>query len=62
MARKGFVMTDTTISDIQADAESVKDLFEFTPPRGVTGCVLLKHNIVFLLFSLSHISHYKYTS
>jgi hypothetical protein len=35
-AENGFVTTDTTISDFQADAESIKNLFDFTPPKGVT--------------------------
>jgi outer membrane lipoprotein-sorting protein len=33
---KGFVTTDTAISDFQADAEAMKDLFYFIPPKGVT--------------------------
>lgn len=32
---KGFVTTDTTISDFRTDLESIKDLFNFTPPKGV---------------------------
>jgi outer membrane lipoprotein-sorting protein len=33
---KGFVSTDTALGDFHADAESVKDLFHFIPPKGVT--------------------------
>jgi outer membrane lipoprotein-sorting protein len=33
---KGFVTTDTAISDFQLDAEVMKDPFHFIPPKGVT--------------------------
>lgn len=32
---KGFVATETTISDVQTDAGRMKDLFHFSPPKGV---------------------------
>ena len=33
---KGFITTDTAISSFQADAEAMKGLFHFIPPKGVT--------------------------
>ena len=33
---KGFITSDTSISDFQGDTERTKDLFHFIPPKGVT--------------------------